>query len=157
MRKLWAEPVIDYAGSHHRIDRAGFQPLPSQSIPIWFGGFAPVAFKRAAAIGDGFIFGSGQEQNLQAFDQVQQALEHANRDPASFGFDALLNYQSGPDAWREEIEAWQTRGAGYVSMRAMALRGQGDGLATPQAHIDALETYWHAVGDLSTYSPQAPD
>jgi len=157
MRKLWAEPVIDYAGRHHRIDRAGFQPLPSQSIPIWFGGFAPVAFKRAAAIGDGFIFGSGQEQNLQAFDQVQQALEHANRDPASFGFDALLNYQSGPDAWREEIEAWQTRGAEYVSMRAMALRGQGDGLATPQAHIDALETYWHAVGDLSTYSPQARD
>ena len=49
-----------------------------------------------------------------------------------------MNYQSGPDQWRAEIEAWQQRGADYVAMRAMALRGQGQGLDTPQAHIDAL-------------------
>ena len=48
-----------------------------------------------------------------------------------------------------QFRAWQTRGADYVSMRAMALRGQGDGLDTPQDHIDALRTYWDIVGDLS--------
>jgi probable F420-dependent oxidoreductase len=149
MRKLWAEPVIDFTGNHHRIDRAGLKPLPSQTIPIWFGGFAPIAFRRAAAMGDGFIYGGGQEQNLQAHDQVLQALADLGRDPKSFGFEALLNYQSGPEHWRSEIQAWQERGADYVAMRAMSLRGQGDGLLSPQAHIDALHRYWEVVGDLA--------
>lgn len=150
MRKLWAEPVIDFTGNNHRIDRAGIKPLPSQTIPIWFGGFAPVAFRRAAAMGDGFIFGSGQEQNLEAYDQVMRALADVDRDPKSFGIEALLNYQSGPDYWRSEIQAWRERGADYVAMRAMSLRGQGDGLSSPQEHIDALRRYWEVVGDLAS-------
>ena len=150
LRKLWAEPVMDYTGNYHRVDRAGLKPLPGRQIPIWFGGFADVAFKRAARIGDGFIFGSGQAQNLEAMDQVTACLAQEGRSQADFGVEALLNYQSGPDQWRAEIEAWQARDADYVAMRAMALRGQGDGLDSPQAHIDALRTYWEAVGDLST-------
>ena len=150
LRRLWSEPVLDYEGAHHRIDRAGLKPLPGRQIPIWFGGFAPVAFDRAARLGDGFIFGSGQAQNLEACAAVKAALAKHNRDPAGFGLEAALNYQSGPDNWRGEIEAWQAEGADYVSMRAMALRGQGDGLVSPQAHIDALATYWDAVGDLAS-------
>jgi probable F420-dependent oxidoreductase len=149
MRRLWREPVIDYEGKYHRVPRAGLNPLPKRSIPIWFGGFAPVAFRRAARIGDGFIFGSGQAQNLEALAQVRQALADEKRDPATFGIEALLNYQSGPDLWRNEIQAWQDEGAEYVAMRAMGLRGLGNGLNSPQEHIDALRTYWLAVGDLA--------
>ncbi len=149
LRRLWSESILDYAGDHHRIDRAGLKPLPERSIPIWFGGFAPVAFKRAAVLGDGFIFGSGQEQNLAAYEQVLEALDSSDRARASFGIEALLNYQSGPERWREEIEAWIERDADYVAMRAMALRGQGDGLNSPQAHIDVLREYWQVVGDLA--------
>lgn len=149
LRQLWAEPVIDYTGDYHRVDRAGLKPLPGRQIPIWFGGFVDAAFERAARIGDGFIFGSGQAQNLEAMDQVAVHLQKQDRSQADFGIEALLNFQSGPDQWRSEIEAWQARDADYVAMRAMALRGQGDGLDSPQAHIDALRTYWEAVGDLS--------
>lgn len=149
MRRLWREPVIDYEGKYHRVPRAGLNPLPKRSIPIWFGGFAPVAFRRAARIGDGFIFGSGQAQNLEALAQVRQALADEKRDPTTFGIEALLNYQSGPDLWRKEIQAWQDEGAEYVAMRAMGLRGLGNGLNSPQEHIDALRTYWLAVGDLA--------
>jgi probable F420-dependent oxidoreductase len=149
MRRLWADPVIDYRGDWHRVDRAGLKPLPGRSIPIWFGGFTDVAFRRAVAIGDGFIFGSGQADNLAAAAKVRGMLESAHRDPAGFGIEAMLNYQSGPDQWRSEIEAWQTFGADYVSMRSMALRGMGGGLASPQEHIDALVRYWQVVGDLA--------
>ena len=148
LRKLWAQPVIDYTGANHRIDRAGLKPLPSQTIPVWFGGFAPVAFRRAAALGDGFIFGSSQKQNLDAHEQMLQALAQAGRSSNDFGIEVIISYQAGPDKWRTEIEQWQQRGADYVSMRAMALRGQGDGLSSPQEHIDALSTYWNEVGDL---------
>ena len=149
LRQLWREPVIDYSGEYHRVERAGLKPLPGRKIPIWFGGFTPVAFKRAARLGDGFMFGGGHADNLMAYDQVHACLQAQGRDPGSFGIEAFMNYQSGPDQWRAEAEDWHTRGADYVSMRAMKLRGQGDGLQSPQDHIDALETYWQAVADLA--------
>ena len=149
LRELWANPVVDYKGTYHRIDRAGLKPLPGRRIPIWFGGFSPVAFRRAARLGDGFIFGSGQRQNLEALEAVRKELGKAGRDVAEFGVEALLNYQSGPDKWRGQIETWRDEGAEYVAMRAMARRGQGEGLKSPQQHIDVLGEYWDAVGDLA--------
>lgn len=149
LRRLWREPVVDYAGEWHRIDRAGIEPRPGRQIPIWFGGFTDVAFRRAARHGDGFIFGSSQADNLAALARLNDHLDRAGRDPATFGIEALLNYQSGPDAWRDEVAAWKSSGADCVSMRATALRGMGEGLNSPQAHIDALSTYWDAVGDLA--------
>ncbi|MDA0979081.1 MAG: LLM class F420-dependent oxidoreductase [Proteobacteria bacterium] len=151
LRKLWTEPVVSYEGKWHHIDRAGLKPLPRRQIPIWFGGFTDVVFKRAAEIGDGFIFGSGQEQNLEAMAQLQVYLETNGRKIGEdFGVEALLNYQSGPDQWANEISAWQAVGADYVSMRGMALRGQGEGLTSPQDHIDILSRYWEVAGEFSS-------
>ena len=147
LRRLWQEPVLNYDGKWHQIDRAGLKPLPGRQIPIWFGGFSDVAFRRAAKIGDGFIFGSSQEQNLQALDRLKIFLDTEGR-ADEFGIEALVNYQAGADQWADDIQAWIDAGADYVSMRAMALRGMGDGLGSAQAHIDALNTYWNEVGEL---------
>src|SRR5689334_14487443 len=49
MRKLWTEPVITFEGQYHKITAAGINPLPIQRpIPIWIGGSAEAALKRAA-------------------------------------------------------------------------------------------------------------
>lgn len=149
LRKLWQEPLVSFNGEWHDVERAGLKPLPKRQIPIWFGGFADVAFKRAVTMGDGFMFGSSQEQNLAAYDRVIELLAGAGRSRSEFGLEAFLNYQSGPDNWRAEVQAWQSRDVEFVSMRAMALRGLGGGLDSPQAHIEALETYWRSVGDLA--------
>lgn len=123
--------------------------MPSRQIPIWFGGFVDVAFKRAAEIGDGFIFGSGQKENLEGMKQLQVHLDKNGRTRNDFGVEALLNYQSGPDQWVREVQDWIDMGAEYVSMRGMALRGQGKGLTSPREHIKILETYWDVVGELA--------
>lgn len=149
LRKLWTESLVDYVGKHHRIDRAGLNPLPTKSIPIWFGGFAPVAFRRAARIGDGFIYGAGHADNTQAYQAVCSELDSHDRDQDSFGHEALMNYQSGADQWESEAKDWADAGVDYISMRAQRLAGQGEGLDSPQDHIDALKTYWDAVGHLS--------
>ncbi len=39
MRTLWTDPLLDYEGRFHRIDRAGFRPVLGELVPIWFGGF----------------------------------------------------------------------------------------------------------------------
>jgi len=33
LRQLWSDPVIDYRGKFHRIDRAGLLPQPARRIP----------------------------------------------------------------------------------------------------------------------------
>ena len=49
MRLLWQQPVLTYEGRWHRITAAGLNPLPIQRpIPIWIGGSAEPALRRAA-------------------------------------------------------------------------------------------------------------
>ena len=140
LRKLWADPVIDYTGKWHRVERAGLKPLPGRQIPIWLGGFNPVAFRRAARIGDGFIFGGAGSAGLAGLEQIRGHLETEGRDPEAFGVEAMISWQDGQNQWGAEVETWRSAGADYVSMRAM-----GAGFETPQDHIDALRTFWEAV------------
>lgn len=153
IRQLWREPVVDYSGEFHRIDRGGLKPLPKRQIPIWLGGFSPVAFRRAARIADGFIFGSGQQQNLEGLAVVRAELEKAGRGGSDFGIEALLTYQSGPARWHSEAQAWCEAGADFVSMRAHSSRRRRDGLESPQAQIAALSRYWEAVEELAEDCP----
>lgn len=147
LRELWTKPLVDYQGKYHRIERAGIKPLPTRQIPIWFGGFTDAAFERAARLGDGFIFGGSHEDSLAIVPKLRDMVAEQGRDPASFGIETMLNFQSGPDNWRREAEAWKEIGADYICMRGMSLRGS-EGMA-PQQHIDALATWWEAVGDLA--------
>ncbi len=140
LRRLWAEPVVDFAGEWHRIDRAGLNPLPGRRIPIWFGGFSAPAFERAARIGDGFIFGGSSTDALAALKTIRGHLARAGRDPAAFGVEAMVNYADGPEQWTAEVERWRGAGADYVSMRTM-----NAGLDGPRAHIEAIERYWREV------------
>ena len=149
MRRLWGEAVVDFAGDFHRVDGAGINPLPCRQIPIWFGAFSRVAFRRAAKLGDGVILGGDQTSNLAAARAVREMVAAEGRDVDGFGVEAYLNYQDGPEAWREQAEVWSAEKARYVSMRAAALKGFGPGLSSPAEHIRALATFWNEVKDLA--------
>jgi probable F420-dependent oxidoreductase len=150
LRKLWREPVVDYTGEYHRIDRAGILPLPRPDLPIWFGGFSEVAMRRAARKGDGFIYGSRPERMQGMFARVRELLVKEGRDPASFGGDATIDFSAGEDAWHRNVELWQQLGGTHLSFRAMdtAAEFSGEkhvGYTGPQSYIDALETFMQAV------------
>ncbi len=140
LRQLWADPVVDFDGEWHRIDRAGLNPLPGRRIPIWFGGFSDPAFERAARVGDGFIFGGSSPDAETSLEKIRGFLQAEGRDPATFGIEAMLNYGDGPEKWAAEVERWRAAGVAYVSVRTM-----NAGLEGPRAHIDAIEQYWKAV------------
>ncbi len=152
LQELWSEPVLDYTGEYHRIDRAGIKPLPKNRIPLWFGGFSPPALRRAVAKGDGFLFGSSAPIMQGLCQQLTDLLDKAGRDRGSFGIDALMGYGNGPnDGWGQMVETWEQLGATHFSMRAMSTGAKftGDidpGFTTPQQHIDALETFMKEVG-----------
>jgi probable F420-dependent oxidoreductase len=119
LRRLWSEPVIEFRGEFHRVDRAGILPLPKRPIPIWFGGFVPTAFRRAARAGDGFQFGATGRGVRAQWAQVKELLAKEGRETAGFGAEATVDYSAGPEAWRAELDAWREVGGTHFSLRAM--------------------------------------
>jgi probable F420-dependent oxidoreductase len=60
MKALWTESAVDFAGSYWRLEQAELTPKPYQRPhpPLWLGGSAPSAVRRAVREGSGF-FGAG--------------------------------------------------------------------------------------------------
>ena len=56
LRQLWTEDLSSFEGEYDHLDRGNINVRPKRCIPIWLGGFSEPAFRRAAAVGDGFIY-----------------------------------------------------------------------------------------------------
>lgn len=150
LRRLWTEPVVDFRGSYHHIDRAGLLPLPP-TIPIWLGGFSPVAVRRAARVGDGFLFGTSPRRMRKLLLALHEQLDTNGRDRSGFGAEAVVDF-SHPDDWRRELDLWRELGGTHLSLRAMdtgaALVGAKPmGYRGPGDYIAALETFKKAIDD----------
>ena len=153
LRALWAGDPIDFDGRYHRVDRAGILPAPPAPIPIWFGGFTPPALRRAARLGDGFLFGAATRPMQVLCESLWKELDAAGRPRSGFGIEAVAAYGDGPDGWRSAAERWKQLGATHFSMRAMSTGAarvgeKAPGFTTPRQHIDALEPFMRAVRDV---------
>jgi probable F420-dependent oxidoreductase len=144
MRRLWQEPVLTHAGRYERVTAAGIKPLPIQRpIPVWIGGSAEPALRRAAQIADGFFPQRPLEGGWPAtLERMRGWAEEAGRDWATFGIEARLNAGTGtPDDWRRTLEEWRGLGASHISVNTM-----GGQLGGPAAHIERLRQVLDVVG-----------
>jgi probable F420-dependent oxidoreductase len=136
MRRLWTEPVVDFDGRYHRIPRAGLNPLPVQRpIPIWIGGSAEAAIRRAARLADGFFpqrpLDGGWPATMERF---RGWVEEAGRDPNRIGIEWRIDVSAEtPDDWRAQAEERKALGATHLAIQTM--RGGLDG---PDAHIERI-------------------
>lgn len=69
LRKAWTGEMVEHRGEHFDLGRFQMTPAPEAAVPIWVGGLSKLAFRRAAALGDGWI-GTGQHP-----DEVHGILE----------------------------------------------------------------------------------
>ncbi|HLJ08871.1 MAG TPA: TIGR03619 family F420-dependent LLM class oxidoreductase, partial [Acidimicrobiia bacterium] len=71
MKALWTQPEVKFAGRFWQVEGAAMEPKPFQKPypPLWFGGNAPTALRRAARHGDGFI-GAGSQTTAAFAEQV---------------------------------------------------------------------------------------
>jgi probable F420-dependent oxidoreductase len=146
LRRLWSEPVLDFRGDFHRVDRAGILPLAPRPIPIWFGGFAAPSFRRAARTGDGFQFGATGRGVRAQWEQVKELLAKEGRALEGFGAEATVDYSAGPEAWRAELDAWREVGGTHFSLRAMdtaaeLVGAKRVGYRGPRDYVKALEEF----------------
>jgi probable F420-dependent oxidoreductase len=142
LRLLWAEPVIDYTGRYHRVDRAGLLPLPHRQIPIWFGGGSDAALQRAAAVGDGFYFGAASSRIVDALGRLRELLGEQGRDPSSYPVGAQIHTGRGVDKCVTEASGWKSAGGTHLSVSTMSsqMLGATDRpCATVDEHIALLQ------------------
>jgi alkanesulfonate monooxygenase SsuD/methylene tetrahydromethanopterin reductase-like flavin-dependent oxidoreductase (luciferase family) len=108
-------------------------------IPIWFGGAAEPALKRAARVGDGWLpAGRPPDDRVKVYiEQLHGYLEEAGRDRKSFGIDPWISVQGlNQDEWHRRVEAWRALGASHMAVDTMRA-----GFTSPQAHIDAIRSF----------------
>lgn len=55
VRRLWTEDGVAHTGKHFSFGAVTVAPKPVRVPPIWVGGRAPVAMRRAGRLGDGYI------------------------------------------------------------------------------------------------------
>ena len=146
LRALWGHELVDFTGEFHRIDRAALVPRPDRPIPVWFGGSKLGSLRRAARIGDGFIFGRSGPTVVEALTTLRSLLVEQGRDPATFGSEMLIDYALGPNTWHEHAAAFEQAGGSMISMRAMStgsayMKVRVPDFSSPAQHLEALEVF----------------
>jgi probable F420-dependent oxidoreductase len=138
LRRLWTEPVVDYAGQWHRVTGAGLNPLPVQRpIPIWLaGGRDERAMQRIGRLADGWLPMLPPGAELDAVRVIiADAARAAGRDPDEIGLEGRLAVGDGDeDRIARTAAQWRTLGA-----RRIALNTLGAGLGPIERHLERLE------------------
>jgi probable F420-dependent oxidoreductase len=141
LRKLWTEPVVDFAGRFDRVERAALVPKPSAPIPIWMGGFSDAAFARAARIADGFVFSGRAANVVEVWDQMREAVVANGRRAEDFGGEAVMFSTKGPARVAELMHEWGNAGGTHTSVVTMNL-----GFTEVEQHVDYLNQVREALG-----------
>jgi len=141
LRRLWSEPLVSFQGEFDRIDRAALNPRPTRRIPLWVGGFSEAAYRRAARLGDGFIFVGSEERAAEGWERIEHHLREAGRPREGFGKEIVLGRTL---ASAREIAAHVAacRAAGYTHV---AVDTMGKGLASAAAHCDFIAEVQRAL------------
>ena len=141
LRRLFVEPIVDFAGRFDRVDRAALVPKPTRSIPIWLGGFGEKAFDRAARLADGFIFfgAGGVAGAVDAWKSLRGRITKLGRSDENFGGEYVA-LSEGVDNITAEIESWRAAGGTHVAIATM-----GFGLDSVDAHIDYIASMSSAL------------
>jgi alkanesulfonate monooxygenase SsuD/methylene tetrahydromethanopterin reductase-like flavin-dependent oxidoreductase (luciferase family) len=155
MRALWTESRVTCDGAFWKLEGEPMEPKPFQKPgpPVWFGGSAPAALRRAVKHGDGF-FGAGSTTTAafaQQVTTVRGALEQQGRDKESFPIAKRLYVTVDDDAARarERTAAGLYRVYGEYGKQLEPVAVSGP----PDACVDAVREVAAAGAELILLNP----
>jgi probable F420-dependent oxidoreductase len=96
LRTLWGGGMVEHHGPCFDLPRLAMSPAPPAPIPIWIGGLAPAALRRAARLGDGWI-GTGQTPDEAAHLLAELARLRREAGRASAPFETIVPLAVPPD------------------------------------------------------------
>ncbi len=91
LREAMAGKAVDHQGRTFQIKVGPLAMPDTPPPPIWLGGFAEDAIRRAVRLGDGFVVGGrGPDYGREAVPLVRKLAAEAGKDPARFPIAALM-------------------------------------------------------------------
>ena len=123
--QAWSGEPFTHEGDVFRLPTLGVRPTPSTRIPMFIGGGAEPAIRRAARLADGIFANASAERFVQEVGWVLDECERIGRDPSTFRFihySVLLPGASRDEAlsrYRHAVWAMQWK---YSDMVASAVR-----------------------------------
>jgi len=142
IRRLWSEPLLEWEGKFDRIDRGNVLPRPKRQIPVWIGGFSPPAFRRGAALGDGFMFAGTLERTVPALAEVERMGKENGRDMANYGRELVRTRPGDLQTTLDELRQWRDLGGTHFAAVSMDM-----GLDSAEAHLDYFGQVKAAAGN----------
>ena len=104
LRRAWTGRRFSFEGSAFSYDRVRVTPPAAREggIPIYLGGYADAAVRRAGRMADGYITDADAAEEVRpALSMLDEAARSAGRDPRSLGIALIQNafVATGADAW----------------------------------------------------------
>ncbi len=95
LRSYWSEESVSMDTEYYQFEAIAMEPKPPQGkdLPIWIGGFAEAALRRAGQLGDGWLATSQMsDQRAKAGKEtIIRYAEEAGRDPGKLGWQMMLD------------------------------------------------------------------
>jgi probable F420-dependent oxidoreductase len=144
MRRLWRGPSVSFEGRHFRIADVALAPRPVQAggPPLWLGGSAEGAMRRAARHGHGWMpISPTPAAFAESYRRVQTLAGEAGRDPAAIHPALYTTINIGPDeaVARQEMRAFIEQYYGVPFERLAA--SQGHSMGTGEAVAKDLAAF----------------
>ncbi len=111
LKGLWTGDFFEHHGEFFDFDPIVVSPKPTHPIPIFFGGTAPVALRRTARVGDGWIgAGNAPEDVPVVLAEIDRMRDEAGR--AGTPFESLVGVYAEPsvDLFRRLEDQGMTSG-----------------------------------------------
>jgi probable F420-dependent oxidoreductase len=160
LRQVWSGGPVRHTGRYYDFDVGAIGPRPVQpgGPPIWLGGSAEGALRRAGRLADGYIgtSSSGPGGLRHAFDTVRASAAAAGRDPRAITLAALVRASVDEDVERGMARAI----ANARHYRPDSRRGEDPAallLGAPAACIARAHEYFAAGVDLLIVAPVTGD
>jgi probable F420-dependent oxidoreductase len=108
LRGLTAGGYFSYAGEFYQVPSVQICPVPTQPIPILFGGHSEPALRRAARIGDGWMYAAGGDDLYGLVARLHQLRQEYGRADEPFSIHAGTIDAYSPEGLRKLAAAGVT-------------------------------------------------
>jgi len=115
--------MVEYHGKHFEFGRLQMSPAPTEPVPIYVGGHAGVALRRAARVGDGWSSAMMRFEELRkVIDRLAVLRAEYGRADQPFEIQAVCIDRFGLDGFRQQADAgvtdaivvpWRFYGVGF--------------------------------------------
>lgn len=155
LRRFWTGEPVSHRGAHHRYDELRIHPAPIQgsALPIVVSGRQPVAMRRAARLGDGWMpYLYSPERYASSVAAVRDEAKRIGRDLAGFAWFAHVFVSLDENAARARADAAAFLGGTYRSeFDAMVDRVACAG--NPQQVLDRIRAFVDAGVEHFVFVP----